>query len=136
MNLEHMRIYCAPEVMHWQLQNCFYMLFESEIESITTAWLRESARHRGIPLHDEMVATEMTKYIDAAPPEKPINGIGGRIRKIFRKTPKWKPKSQDEKLFAANVAKLKNFHKEYLLDKLELNVKSRCVFAWTGITRS
>ena len=131
--IEHMRIYGGASVMHWQLQNCFYLLFESEIETITSVWLRESARHRNIPLYDELIASDVTKYIDIMPPQMQVKGIGGRIRKIFKKNPKWVAKTQDEKLFAANVIKLKNFHKEYLLDKLELNVKSRCVFAWTGM---
>lgn len=29
--------------------------------------------------------------------------------------------------------KFPKFSKDYLLDKLELNVKSRCVFAWSGV---
>lgn len=32
-----------------------------------------------------------------------------------------------------NYKKFPKFSKTYLLDKLELNIKSRCVFAWSGI---
>jgi hypothetical protein len=75
---EHIEFF-GDKFTQYQLQDCFYALYEAEVATVLTAFLS--------------------------------------IKKL---------KKQD-------IKKIKAFARVFLLDKLELNVKSRCVFSWSGV---
>jgi hypothetical protein len=78
---EHIKLY-GPTLSNNRLQECFYSLYEPEIETVSAV------------------------LTSAAKTEK-------HLKHHLKEVPK--------------------FTKSYLLDKLELNTKTRCVLAWSGM---
>ena len=109
---EHMELY-GPTLTPWMTQNCFYAFCEPEIDTISSYWLNEMQRAGELPTMKRRFLPFLSTNVK----------------------PQVKPSEiqlENMRLCKDHKAKLVSFSKSYLLDTLELNVKARCCFAWTG----
>ena len=109
--IAHLRLY-GPQMAPWQLQNSFYLLLGAEIDAICSYWLKDLGTYT-LPGKVTPTSTPTSPTPTPVPPADAAEvKLGAQLDKEHAK-------------------KIAQFRAEYLLDRLEVNVKSRCVFAWT-----
>lgn len=105
---EHLSLY-GPNISQFQLQECFYLLFESELKCSQHLFTLLSDSHQSL-YKGEPKLPKVTTY-DIRPPVESWKQLNRRFVK-----------------FTSGYS--------YLLDSLEVNSKARCVFAWTDPSHS
>lgn len=105
---EHLSLY-GPTISQFQLQECFYLLFESELKCSEYLFKLLSDLHQQL-YKSEPKLPKVTNYDTRLPAES------------------WKQLRNRFSKFSSGYS--------YLLDTLEVNSKARCVFAWTDPNHS
>jgi len=104
----------------WQLQNSFYLLYEPEILTVKNMWYQLLLQQ--FPL-DEKSFKVTPKDIDNAVQKNIISNTFPAADKLTLK--------EYRQVIKNHLGNIEKYSKPYLLDKFELNLKSRCVFAWS-----
>jgi hypothetical protein len=109
---QHIELY-GPTLTPWLTQSCFYAICDPEVETLSDFWLSEMERVAVLPTRKRRFLPFLTTSVKPAVKHSELQ-------------------LENLRLFKEHKKELVPFTKTYLLDTLELNVKARCCFAWTG----